>query len=85
MAQGDPSFERFLGRLEATSMLSNVLPFPELKEAADDYEKLVNGTTCTAAVVLCIALSMNSSVRCRVTSCKSIITALCELSLANGI
>ncbi|KAM0707286.1 hypothetical protein Q7P35_005524 [Cladosporium inversicolor] len=44
-AKDDPRFTGFLEHLEATDMLSNVFTFPELKEAADDYDNLVNATT----------------------------------------
>jgi len=43
-AQDDPRMRRVLKRLDAYSMLSNVFEFPELKDAADDYDSLVNMT-----------------------------------------
>lgn len=40
--QDDPRLERLLECLDATSMLSNVFTFPELKDAADDYDSLMS-------------------------------------------
>jgi hypothetical protein len=43
-SQDSHKFGNFLERLGATFMLTDLFFFTELKEAADDYEKLVNGT-----------------------------------------
>jgi hypothetical protein len=42
--QDEPNLKGVLKRLRAISMLSDVFTFPELKEAADDYDNMVNET-----------------------------------------
>jgi hypothetical protein len=50
--QDDPRLEKLLECLDATSMLSNVFTFPELKDAADDYDSLVNKTMREAQAMI---------------------------------